>query len=157
MKVLIFCRNFTKTFALPKEVTNAVISLSFQFQFQLDAVHLCCFRSSCSYNLSVCLDIVLVLVKLFVCLFLVSFSSKLSENYPTRWNSLFLVVMSFVRNKGDLTTVLQELEQENQNVAQQKRQSFIKTLLKPFARQRNVTSFKSSVCVVLVLFLVPSC
>ena len=59
--------------------------------------------------------------------------------------------------KQRLTTALEELEWENLNVAQWKHLSSIETLLKPFAFKRNVTSSKSSVFVVLVLFVVPSC
>ena len=69
--------------------------------------------------------------------------------------------------KEHLTTVLEELESENLNVAQWKQ---IETLLKPFALQTNVTNaaislciscFSSSskllICVVLVLVLISSC
>ena len=42
-------------------------------------------------------------------------------------------------------------------MAQWKRIYSIETLLKLFANQTNVTTSKSSVCVVLVLVLVPSC
>ena len=46
--------------------------------------------------------------------------------------------------KEHLTTVLEELEWENLNVAQWKHLSSIETLLKPFAHQTNVTSSEKS-------------
>ena len=70
--------------------------------------------------------------------------------------SLFLVTCRMLEVMEHLTTVLEELECENLNVAQVKQFSK-ETLLKPFALQTNVTSAKSSVGVVLVLVLVPSC
>ena len=59
--------------------------------------------------------------------------------------------------KEHLTTALEVLEWENLNEARWKHQSSIETLLKHFALQTNGTSSKSSVCVVLVLVLVPRC
>ena len=44
--------------------------------------------------------------------------------------------------KGYLTTVLEELEWENLNVAQWKHLSSIETLQKSFVHQTNVTSSK---------------
>ena len=53
------------------------------------------------------------------CLFLVLvFSSKLRKNCSTRWDSLFLVICHMLEVKENLTTVLEELEWENLNVAQ---------------------------------------
>ena len=48
--------------------------------------------------------------------------------------------------KEHLTTVLEEVEWENLNVAQWKHLSSIETLLKPFALQTNVTSSVISLC-----------
>ena len=58
--------------------------------------------------------------------------------------------------KEHLTTVLEELVGKPQRGSME---ALILhgTLLKPFALQTNVTSSRSSVCVDLVLVLVPSC
>ena len=50
-----------------------------------------------------------------------------------------------------LTTVLEELELENLNLAQWKYLSSVETLLKPFAHQRNVTSSEKSTSIALVV------
>ena len=59
---------------------------------------------------------------LFLCLFvvLVLDPSFVSNNCPTQWVSLFQVVCHMLEVKELLTTVLEELEWENINVAQWK-------------------------------------
>ena len=55
------------------------------------------------------------------------------KNWPSRWDSLFLVICGMLEVKEHLTTVLEESEWENLNLAQWKHISSIETLLKPFA------------------------
>ena len=75
---------------------------------------------------------------------------KQVKTWPTQWDSLYLGICRMLDVKQRLTTMLEELEWENLNVAQWKHLSSIEALLKPFTLQTNVTSSKSSVFVVLV-------
>ena len=61
--------------------------------------------------------------------------------------TIFLVIYRMLLVKEHFTTVIQELEYENLNVAQWKHLSSIESLLKPFAHQTNVTSSEKNTSV----------
>ena len=78
-------------------------------------------------------------------------NKKLIGDYPTRWDSTYLMISRLLDVKNHLTAVLDELTWDSLTATQWKHLESIQQLLKPFAHDTNITGAENTTTIAMVI------